>query len=246
MTQLAIKISIVLPAFNEERLIGTALERVGEASEAFCDRGWTFETIVCDNNSTDATGRIAREAGARVVFEPVNQIARARNTGARIAAGEWLMFIDADSEPSRELFEGAAVEIESGTCLAGGSVLDMKTSSALANWTVGGWNRLSRFMRYMAGAFIFCQASAFREIGGFNETFYASEEIDLSQRLKREAKLRGKRIVILTEHPLRTSPRKIGLYSTREYARFIATNMLTLGRAVKSRDRCHIWYDGRR
>jgi glycosyltransferase involved in cell wall biosynthesis len=38
--------------------------------------------IVVDNNSTDATAELARRGGARVVFEPVNQIARARNAGA--------------------------------------------------------------------------------------------------------------------------------------------------------------------
>src|SRR5438876_11028275 len=76
------------------------------AMEAFAERGWPAELIVCDNNSDDRTAQIARAAGARVVFEPVNQIARARNTGAAHAAGEWLIFIDADSHPSRELFGG--------------------------------------------------------------------------------------------------------------------------------------------
>jgi glycosyltransferase involved in cell wall biosynthesis len=40
------------------------------------------EIVVCDNNSTDATAEQARAAGARVVFEPVNQISRSRHRGA--------------------------------------------------------------------------------------------------------------------------------------------------------------------
>ena len=47
---------------------------------------------------------MAAATGATVVFEPVNQIARARNTGAAAATGDWLIFVDADSRPSAELF----------------------------------------------------------------------------------------------------------------------------------------------
>jgi glycosyltransferase involved in cell wall biosynthesis len=62
------KISIVLPAFNEEKLIARSLQAVREASAAFVARGWEWEVVVCDNNSTDRTGEIAAAAGARVVF----------------------------------------------------------------------------------------------------------------------------------------------------------------------------------
>ena len=46
------------------------------------DEGFSWEIIVCDNNSTDKTGEIAGKMGARIAFEPINQISRARNTGA--------------------------------------------------------------------------------------------------------------------------------------------------------------------
>ncbi|MEP6879988.1 MAG: glycosyltransferase, partial [Nitrosospira sp.] len=74
-------LSIIIPAFNEERLIEPCLQSVS-ASLAANDRpGLTSEIIVVDNNSTDNTANLARQAGARVVFEPINQIGRARNTG---------------------------------------------------------------------------------------------------------------------------------------------------------------------
>src|SRR5258706_12533982 len=76
------KISIVVPAFNEERLLGDSLAQIKSAAKAFAPLGWDWEMIGCDNNSTDHTAEIARAAGARVVFEPINQIARARNSGA--------------------------------------------------------------------------------------------------------------------------------------------------------------------
>ena len=90
---------MVVPAFNEERLLGASLAQMKSAAGAFAGRGWDFELIVCDNNSTDRTAEIARAAGATVVFEPVNQIARARNRGAAAATGDWLVFVDADSHP---------------------------------------------------------------------------------------------------------------------------------------------------
>src|SRR5688572_1912804 len=82
------------------------------------------ELIVCDNNSTDRTAEIARAAGATVVFEPINQIARARNRGAAAATGDWLIFVDADSYPTRELLEEVRKAILSGA-LAGGAVVHL-------------------------------------------------------------------------------------------------------------------------
>src|SRR4051812_8089396 len=93
----SLKISIVIPAFNEERLIRETLHQIKEAAAVFHERHWETEIIVCDNNSKDQTAQLAREAGACVVFEPINQIARARNRGALEAKGEWLLFVDADS-----------------------------------------------------------------------------------------------------------------------------------------------------
>ena len=77
------RVSVVLPAFNEEKLLPAALAAVRVAASAFTSRGWEWECVVCDNNSTDGTAAVARAAGATVVFEPVNQIGRARRTADR-------------------------------------------------------------------------------------------------------------------------------------------------------------------
>src|SRR5579872_1650533 len=119
------KISIVVPAFNEAKLIAATLKEIQSASNAFTQLGWEVEIIVCDNNSTDATAQLAEIAGARVVFEPINQIARARNTGAALATGDWLIFVDADSHPTRGLFAEVAEQIQSRRCIAGGSTVVM-------------------------------------------------------------------------------------------------------------------------
>ena len=240
------KISVIVPAFNEEKLITSTLESIRAAGAAFTERGWAWEIVVCDNNSTDRTGELARATGAKVVFEPKNQIARARNAGAAVAAGEWFLFVDADSRPSRELFIDLIEAMASGRFLGGGCTVQLDERHFLASLFVFAWNTVSRICKWAAGSFVLCEANAFRAIGGFNEAFYASEEIDFSQRLKREVRQRGKRLVILHRHPLVTSARKIHLYSPWDYARFMAKTIATLGATTRAREGCPIWYDGRR
>ena len=234
-------VSVIIPAFNEEQLLGESLRQVNAAMTTFARRGWDWELVVCDNNSTDRTAAIAREAGARVVFEPVNQISRARNAGAAAATGDWLLFIDADCSPSNDLFEDLRIQIEEGGCIAGGCTVALPDASAGVKAWVALWNALSRALSWAAGSFFFCEARAFREAGGFSEQLYAAEEIDLSRRLKR----RG-RLVILHRHPLATSARKARLYSAREHARFMLRLVVSGGRSLRRRDGCGIWYDGRR
>ena len=235
------KLSVVVPAFNEERLIAGTLDHLQAGIGVFRRHGWLAELIVCDNNSTDRTADIARAAGARVVFEPMNQIARARNTGARAASGEWLLFVDADSSPSPALFEELLEVIDSKRWVGGGCTVAIPQASVSVRAWVAGWNALSRIGGWAAGAFLFCEAAAFRAIGGFSEELFASEEIDLSRRLKRLG-----RFVILHRHPLMTSGRKAELYGWGEHARFMLSWLATGGRNLRRRDGCWIWYDGRR
>jgi glycosyltransferase involved in cell wall biosynthesis len=240
------RISVIVPAYNEAGLIVETLQRIQAAMTAFARLGWETELIVCDNNSTDVTGELARAAGARVVFESVNQIARARNTGAAAASGDWLVFVDADTHPGAELFAAVAEQIQSGRCLAGGCTVRMAGRHPLTGALVGFWNCVSRVCHWLAGSFIFCEADAFRRIGGFSQELFASEEIDLSKRLKKLARQTGRKIVILHRHPILTSERKMHLYTLREHLRFIARTIFGGGRTLADRDACHTWYDGRR
>ena len=239
------KISVIIPAFNEERLLAGTLAQVRSAMAVFAQRGWESELIVCDNNSSDRTAEIARAAGAAVVFEPINQIARARNRGAAAAAGDWLIFVDADSQPSAGLFADAAEQIQSGRCLAGGATVQMDEKFLLAGFLTWMWNCSSRAGRWLAGSFIFVEAAAFRSIGGFNNEMFAGEELDLSKRLKRLAREQGRGIVILHRHPLLTSARKMRLYTMWDHLKLLA-HVLLNRRALTRRESCTLWYDGRR
>lgn len=240
------KVSIIVPAFNEEKLIAASLEQIKRAAAVFQERGWASELIVCDNNSTDGTAALARAAGATVVFEPVNQIGRARNRGAQAATGDWLVFVDADSHPPRELFADVAEQIASGRCLAGGATVALDEDHRIGKVLTEGWNLVSRIMRWAAGSFIYCATAAFRQVGGFSHELYASEELDLSKRLKQLARASGKRFVILHRHPIRTSARKIHLYSKKEHLRMFAKAIVRPRHTLRSREALPTWYDGRR
>lgn len=241
------KISVVVPAFNEEKLITQTLASIKTASAAFDAIGWQTELIVCDNNSTDKTSEFARHAGASVVFEPINQISRARNTGASAATGDWLLFVDADSQPSVELFADVANSMQTGRYLAGGSTVCLdKQPGLVASIGTACWNTVSRTCRWCAGSFIFCETKAFRAVGGFSLELFASEELELSKKLKKLARQQGKRLVILHQHPLRTSSRKLHLYGPADAFRFMRQLVQGPKAALRSRESCAPWYDGRR
>jgi glycosyltransferase involved in cell wall biosynthesis len=88
------KLSIVIPAHNEEACIGPCLKAV--LNEVACC-GHTAEVLVVNNASTDCTGPIAsRFPGVRVVNEPCKGLSRARNRGYLESSGELIANIDAD------------------------------------------------------------------------------------------------------------------------------------------------------
>lgn len=239
-------LSVVIPAYNEAKLIQRGVQAAKEALSALhpVERGG--ETIVCDNASTDATAALAREAGATVVYEPVRQIARARNRGAAAARGEWLVFIDADSTPSTALFTELSKAMTDSRCLGGGALVALEGASLRGRILTEFWNLISRLTHWAPGSFLFCRAEAFREVGGFNEELFVSEELDLSRRLKRLARARSQRFVLLRRERLVTSARKLRLYSPWEALVFTCRFLRNPARTARQRDACTIWYDGRR
>ena len=237
------RLSVVIPAFNEERLLPSTLRAVRDSLAPVAAAGWSSEVIVTDNNSTDGTARVAREAGAQVVFEPVNMIARARNAGAAAATGDWLVFVDADSSPSPSLMASMLRSIQSGRCYAGGATVRLDGGGWAAGAVATGWNLV---MRLPAGSFYFVDAAVFRDVGGFPAELYAAEEIELSRRLRRSPLARGRRRVILGSHPLVTSARKVSLYGPGELLGFTLRALLRPRATLQRRESCGIWYDGRR
>ena len=142
-----------------------------------------------DNQSTDQTPHIALEFGCKVVTEEIHQIATVRNTGAKVARGRYLIFVDADTLVPVATFSSAIHAMNSGEVGCGGACLSFDHD--YSRWFSGkflplAWNFISVKLKLFAGSFIFCQADLFFSCGGFPETHFAGEEIVLSKKLKRK------------------------------------------------------------
>jgi len=233
--------SVIIPAFNEEAFLPRTLAALGEAMRGIDLPG---EVIVVDNNSTDGTSRVAGAHGAQVVFEPENQISRARNAGARHAGGDYLVFLDADSVLPAELLGAALSRLASGRCCGGGSLVEFdRPLPGYGRWLQAIWNRISRHGRLAAGCFIFCLRRAFDDVGGFSQRVYASEEIWLSRRLAQWGRPRGLSFDILSECRVITSARRME-GSPADLLGLLLVIVFPLG--LLSRRMSHPWYPRRK
>ncbi|MBP7635367.1 glycosyltransferase [Candidatus Ozemobacteraceae bacterium] len=231
--------SIVIPAYDEEKLLPACLAAVNEAMTAV---SWPGEVVVVDNNSRDRTGEIARERGARVVFEPFNQISRARNTGARAARGKYLMFVDADTFMNGPLLAAAVEAMHVRGWCGGGATVTFDRPLNLPNRKLLElWRAISRSFGLAAGCCIFCRADAFADVGGFSEKVYASEEIWFSWRIKRWGKQRGMPFRIIPSPMIETSGRK-----TESHLRMILVLLTFLCFPFAARFRATSWFWYRR
>jgi glycosyltransferase involved in cell wall biosynthesis len=241
-----VKLSVIIPAYNEAKRIAACLASVFQAIQANAQPDFTVEVIVADNNSSDGTADLARQAGARVVFEPINQISRARNAGAAAAIGDWLLFFDADTVLPAETLADMLTVIQSGKYVGGGTVIAFDHAPLGLRCLTALGNLLVRCFQWTPGCFIFCRADAFRTIGGFNQEIFAAEDVIFGRAMKHWGKKQGLRFAILHAHPPITSSRKIDLYGRRELVRLIVRCLLFPNRTIRDQKQLHVFYDGRR
>jgi glycosyltransferase involved in cell wall biosynthesis len=230
-------LSFIIPAHDEERLLGPTLKAIAVASGALGER---TQVIVADDTSTDRTAAVARAHGAFVVPLNRRQIAAARNAGAGAATGEMLVFVDADTIVDAAVVR-AAVDAMRGGAVGGGCTVRFEGrlplyGRVLAAVTVP----LYRAIRLASPCFLFCTRDAFRATGGWDETLFAAEEIAMSQALRRHG-----RFVILRDS-VTTSGRKLRTYSARELLSTLLRLTLSAPASVRTRDGLDLWYGERR
>jgi glycosyltransferase involved in cell wall biosynthesis len=220
-------ISVIIPAYNEEKFLRQTLEHIQQAFKENEREGITWEVIVCDNNSTDETAVIAAEQGATVLFEPINQISRARTTGASMASGDWLLFIDADSYPTPDLMAETLDVMRDGQFIGCGTTVLVEGGTLFNKLRMERLNPLFRLFNWSGGAYLLVQQDAFEAISGFSSDLYAYEEIDFVIRLKRYGRKQNKKFTVLHRHPVITSGRKgdIGFFPL---GRLIISNFLAV------------------
>ncbi|MGY8814994.1 MAG: glycosyltransferase [Gammaproteobacteria bacterium] len=231
--------SIIIPAYNEEDYLPATLTSLKDAMPKL---GLHGEIIVVDNNSSDTSAKIAADHGAKVVFEPINQISRARNAGASLAQGRYLIFVDADTIIPIELLQQALANLDSGNIIGGGACVagDIPLQYSFRILLML-WNRISILTKNAAGSFMYCQRDAFETIGGISVAVYASEEIWLSRKLKKLGRKRNQRFCIIKQPPVITSMRKMQWYSPlRIYLYLLMLTIFPFSVRIKSL--CTFWY----
>ena len=233
-------ISFIVPAYNEEHLLGATLQAINAVVQALGELGEPCELIVVDDGSTDRTADLAREHGAQVVAVAHRQIAATRNAGARAARGDVFIFVDADTLVHEALVRMALQALRAGA-VGGGTVVRFDgTMPMYARLMVPLVLKLLQVSRLAAGCFLFCTRTAFEAVGGFDETYFAAEELSLSHALKRQGKF-----VILRE-PVLTSGRKLRTHSSREMLTLMGHLLRGGLGAVKQRRGLDLWYAKRR
>ena len=230
-------LSFIVPAHNEECELPAALQALRRAAEASRQ---PHEIVVANDDSTDRTSEIARECGARVVDVQLRQIAAVRNAGACAARGDVFFFVDADTHITPTHVTAALEALEGG--YVGGS------ARIALDAEVPFWARM--FLRVFAlfyfganlgvGAFMFMRRESFEEVGGFDEQYFAGEEMYLTIELKKLGRF------ILLPEPITTSARKVRMHSGFHVFRQWIGMMLGGKGALRNRERLSLWYDGKR
>jgi glycosyltransferase involved in cell wall biosynthesis len=233
-------ISVIVPAFNEERALPNALERFQRARAHLPDGA--VELLVVDNRSTDRTPAIAAAAGARVILSASVGISHARNAGAHAARGRLLVFIDADALYGERLLERIDATLADERCAGGAADAPYEPArKRLVRWYLAFWRVIGLLLRMSQGTVQFCRADAFRALDGYATDQYMGEDVDFIWRLRRYARRHGQRVVILTGLGVRQSARRFDQWPL--WRTLVWTNPLVIaalrGRAGPWRE----WYE---
>ncbi|HEX8280831.1 MAG TPA: glycosyltransferase [Chthoniobacterales bacterium] len=231
-------ISFIVPAHNEEHELPATLRALRAAADAAAQQ--PYEIIVVDDASTDATSRIAREFGARVVPVHLRQIAAVRNAGAVQARGDIFFFVDADTHISARNITAGLEALDAG-CVGGSARFKLDRAVPL-------WARIFIFVfcaLYFAGnlgigAFIFTRREDFEAVGGFDEQYFAGEEMYLTLALRKRGRF------IIQREPITTSARKVRMHPPTWLLWKWLVMMLGGKRILRRRESLALWYDGKR
>lgn len=199
------KISIVIPAHNEELLIADCFLAIQKACGEVRNE---VEVIVCLNRCTDRTEEIAKKFGARIVKDDSKNLAKIRNVAAQAATGEILITIDADSRMSANMLKEVVRLISTDKFIGGGTNIRAERLSLgiIASSIVILYFALLYGLR-SAGLF-WCLKKDFDAIGGFNESLATLEDLDFAKRLAAYGKTKGLKYGTAWQTHIITSCRK--------------------------------------
>ena len=238
------RFSLVIPAYNEEALLPRLLDSIDLARDAYGDRT-AIEVIVADNASTDRTAQIARDRGCRVAAVEKRVIAASRNGGARIAEGEIVAFIDADSQVHPQTFTEMDRALATGRCVGGATGVRLERRSLGLALTYAMVIPLVWLTGIDAGV-VFCRRSDFEAIGGYDETRLIAEDVAFLWALRRLGRSRGQRLVRLRRAKAIASTRKFDEFGDWHYFPLMAEGVRHLLRRGETGFTDRYWYKPKR
>jgi GT2 family glycosyltransferase len=156
---------------------------------AILQEGIPVELIIVDNGSTDETREVARRYTHAVLCCPGLTIGAMRNQGAKLAKGQIFVFIDSDQEPGLGwLASGLSALLENESAGLIGSRYHAPPNS---RWVARIWDRQRRWSNvageigWLESGNLFARRDAFESVGGFRTDLVASEDVDLSFRMRK-------------------------------------------------------------
>ncbi len=176
----AMNVSIIIPALNEEEVIGSTIQNIRMHGTAHNVR----EILVVDGGSADDTVQIAERLGARVVVSPTTSRSAQMNYGARQSRGDVLYFLHADTVPPPRFDEYIVERMRSGI-KAGCFRLAFDRDHWLLNFF--GWCTRFDFDLFRFGdQSLFIGKELFARLGGFRSDLVIMEDQDMIRRIKKE------------------------------------------------------------
>ena len=236
--ELEIKISVIIPAHNEENFLPGGLSAIETAK---LQSPYEIETIVVLNRCTDRTAEIAEKAGARLIEESAKNLAVIRNAGIAAADSEIIITVDADSRMHPRTFKDVVAKLENGNYIGGGAMVYPERYSAGIIAT--GFVAALYLVKYHVSFGLFWTTrEACEAIGGFNPEYITIEDVDFAVRLKKLGQHRSQKFGTLVRAPLVTSCRKFDQFGDWH----LVKDSSFIARAFTGRDQAagdEYWYE---
>lgn len=251
------RISVVVPAFNEERYLPRLLDSIDAARLRHPAGPAAVEVIVADNGSTDATARIAAARGCRTVAVRPRRIGAVRNAGARAARGRILAFVDADMQVHPGTFRAIEAHFargRDGAAITGALPERRSAGIDTAWWLLGactvlaGYGMPLTFHECMPSGVVCCRREDWAAVGGYCEKRLFAEDLRFLLDLQDLARRRGERAGWIAGVPAVCSTRKFDAHGDWHYLEMAA--MLPLwaffDRGALRRFARRYWYGAQR
>jgi glycosyltransferase involved in cell wall biosynthesis len=234
-------ISVIIPAFNEEAYVGKTLTSLNHAKDLLLrEADVAAEIIVVDNHSDDETVATASALGASVIDEPLRNIAKVRNSGAKASRGDVLVFVDADTTVPETLLTRIAQVMADDVCLGGALDTDYDPTKLTVRIYLHIWRIIGRAAGMAQGATQFCRRDPFIQLNGYDETLFMGEDVDFFWRLKRLAKRSHGRVSFVDDIKVIPSTRRFDRW--RLWRTLVWTNPLFVFLFRRSKTRWEGWY----